>query len=294
MQKIRFIINPNSGTGKKDLLPDLINKFIDSEKYISEICLTEAPGDATELAKDAVEKEFNIVVAVGGDGSVNETAKALLKTNTALGIIPTGSGNGLARHLGISVDVEKAINIINKGTVDNIDTVSVNDRFCIGTIGIGFDAHIAHLFAKAKKRGYSTYVILVLTEFSSYKEKRFSILVDGKLYERDCFLLTFANSSQFGNNAVIAPFANIKDGIIDITIMSRFPAISAPLLIYRLMNNSIQGSRFFESMRGKEIIIKNLGSMLGHIDGEPVIFETDLNIKVNPLSIKVIVPVIEK
>ena len=294
MQKIRFIINPNSGTGKKNLLPDLINKFIDKEKYVFEICLTQAPGHATELAKDAVEKEFNIVVSVGGDGSVNETAKALFKTNTTLGIIPTGSGNGLARHLGISVDVEKAINIINKGTVDNIDTVTVNDRFCIGTIGVGFDAHIAHLFAKATKRGYSTYVILVLTEFSSYKEKRFSILVDGNLFERDCFLLTFANSSQFGNNAVIAPFANIKDGIIDITIMSRFPALSAPSLIYRLMNNSIQGSRFFESMRGKEIIVENNSSMLGHIDGEPVIFNSDLKIKINPLSIKVIVPEIVK
>ncbi len=294
MKKIRFIINPNSGTGKKDILPDLINKFIDTEKYISEICLTSSPGHATELAKDAVEKEFNIVVAVGGDGSVNETAKALFKTNTTLGIIPTGSGNGLARHLGISVDIEKSINIINAGVVDNIDTVTVNDRFCIGTIGIGFDAHIAHLFAKSTKRGYSTYVILVLTEFSSYKEKRFSILVDGQLFKKDCFLLTFANSSQFGNNAVIAPFANIKDGIIDITIMSRFPALSAPSLIYRLMNNSIQGSRFFESMRGKEIIVENNSSMLGHIDGEPVIFNTDLKIKINPLSIKVIVPEIEK
>ena len=294
MQKIRFVINPNSGSGKKNLLPDLINKFIDKKKYISEICLTNAPGHATELAKDAVEKEFNIVVAVGGDGSVNETAKALFKTNTVLGVIPTGSGNGLARHLGISVDIEKSINIINVGAIDKIDTLFINDRFCIGTIGIGFDAHVAHLFAKAKKRGYSTYVILVLTEFSSYKEKKFSILVDGQLFEKDCFLLTFANSSQFGNNAVIAPFANIKDGIIDITIMSRFPAISAPSLIYRLMNNAIQGSRFFESLKGKEMIVKNNGSMLGHIDGEPVIFNTDLKININPLSIKIIVPVIEK
>ena len=290
MKKIRFIINPKSGTGNKSKLPDMINKFIDREKLYSEVCITQSPGDGSELAKDAVEKEFDFVVAVGGDGSVNEVAKALTKCNTALGIIPTGSGNGLARHLGIPVDIIKAIKVINEGAIDTIDTLTVNERFCIGTIGIGFDAHIAHLFAKRLKRGYSTYVILVLTEFASFKEKRFSILVDGNLYERNCFLLTFANSSQFGNNAVIAPFANIKDGIIDISMMCRFPAIAAPALIYRLMNNTIHRSRFFDSLRGKNIVVKNQGSILGHIDGEPVIFNSDLEININPLSLKVIVP----
>src|SRR5205085_10027306 len=132
-----------------------------------------------------------------------------------------------------------------------------NDHFCIGTIGVGFDAHIAHLFAKAGKRGYSTYVKLVLAEFSSYGEKNFSILVDGKLYERKCFLLTFANSSQFGNNAVIAPFADVKDGIIDVSMISRFPAIAAPSLIYRLMKNSIHGSKYFSRLKAREIIVKN-------------------------------------
>ena len=181
MQKIRFIINPNSGTGKKNLLPDLINKFIDKEKYISEICLSKEPGHATQLAQEAVEKEFDIVVAVGGDGSVNETAKALIETNTVLAIIPAGSGNGLARHLGISVDTEKAINIINEGIVDSIDTVSVNDRFCIGTIGIGFDAHIAHLFAKATKRGY--FIDKVVKHNSYFIVLQFS-RADAKLFSK--------------------------------------------------------------------------------------------------------------
>ncbi len=290
MRKIRFIINPISGKGKKKNLPDLINSNIDRDKFNVEICITQSPGHATELAFEAANKEFDIVVAVGGDGSVNETAKALINKNTVLGIIPTGSGNGMAGHLGIPVDVVKAIKLFNEGKIESIDTLTVNELFCIGTIGIGFDAHIAHLFSKASKRGYSTYVKLVLTEFSSYEEKQFSILVDGILIEKNCFLLTFANSSQFGNNAVIAPFADVKDGIIDISIMGRFPVINAPGLIYRLMNNTIHRSKFFSSLSGKKIVVKNSNTLQGHIDGEPVLFNSDLFININPLSLKVIVP----
>jgi diacylglycerol kinase (ATP) len=288
-KKVRFIINPKSGTGGKENLTALINKHIDPVKFESEISFTKEAGHATVLAKEAVEKNYDIVVAVGGDGSVNETAKSLTNTSTSLGIIPTGSGNGLARHLGIPVDVVKSVELLNHGKPLSIDTLTVNEHFCAGTIGIGFDAHVAHLFAGAKKRGYSTYVKLVLAEFSTYEEKRFSILVDGTEYERDCFLLTFANSSQFGNNAVIAPFADVRDGIIEISIMKRFPAIVAPSLIYRLMKNTIHHSRYFESMRGKTIRVKNNNQLQGHIDGEPVMFTSDLAINIHPLSINVIV-----
>ena len=290
MKRIRFIINPKSGTGDKNNVIPVINSYIDKKTFQTDICITEAPGHATELSADACERGYDIVVAVGGDGSVNETAKVLVNSNTSLGIIPAGSGNGMARHLKISVNTIKAVKLLNDGKSETIDTLNVNDRFCIGTIGIGFDAYIAHLFSKKAKRGYSTYVKLVLTEFSSFKEKSFSILVDGKQYDRDCFLLTFANSSQFGNNAVIAPFANVRDGIIDISMMGKFPALAAPSLIYRLMNNTIYKSSYFNSLRGKNITVINKKIMQGHIDGEPVLFESDLNIKINPLSLKVIVP----
>jgi len=290
MKKIRFIINPKSGTGRKNNLHGLIKEFIDSEKFDVEICFTNAPGHATVLAKEAVEKLYDIVVAVGGDGSVNETAKALTGSPTALGIIPTGSGNGMARHLGIPVNPGKSLKLYGNFKVDTIDTLMVNDHFCIGTIGVGFDAHVAHLFAHAAKRGYSTYVKLVLTEFSTYKDQRFSIIVDGKSYEKDCFLLTFANSSQFGNNAMIAPNADVKDGIIDISMIRKFPAYMAPSLIYRLMNNSINHSKYFDSLRGEKIMIKNSSCIKGHIDGEPVEFNSDIQISVNRLSLKVIIP----
>ncbi len=289
-RKIRFIINPKSGTGNKSKLPSLIEKNMDPSTSDSEICITKSAGHAVELANEAVANHYDVVVAVGGDGSVNETASALVNSNTSLGIIPTGSGNGLARHLKIPVNAKKAIGIINTGTTDVIDTLSVNDRFCVGTIGVGFDAHIAHLFSHAKKRGYSTYVKLVLAEFSTYKIRKFSILVDETHIEKNCFLLTFANSSQFGNNAVIAPFADVKDGLIEISMMRKFPVFAAPGLIFRLMNNSIHRSDYFTSSRGRNIVLKNTGELQGHIDGEPVIFTNNVTINIKPLSLRVIVP----
>lgn len=289
MKRIRFIINPKSGTGNKDSLARLIEKNIDKSSTDFEICFTKEPGHATVLSKEAMEKNYDIVVAAGGDGSVNETSSPLLHSNTSLGIIPMGSGNGMARHLKIPVNTERAIRLLNEGITDMIDTLSVNDRFCIGTIGVGFDAYIAHMFAAAPKRGYSTYVKLVLTEFRSYKEKRFSIVVDGKPYEKKCFLLTFANSSQFGNNAVIAPFADVKDGLIEISMLSRFPVLAAPSLMFKLMTNSIHRSGYFNALRGSGILVKNNETLHAHIDGEPVQFTSDLLIKMHPLSLKVIV-----
>ena len=289
-KRIRYIINPKSGNKGKEELPGIIGRITDKELFDFEICHTEAPGHATVLAKEAADKNYDIVVAVGGDGSANETARGIMGSSAALGIIPTGSGNGMARHLKIPMKLEDAIGIVNLGHLETIDTLNVNDRFCIGTIGVGFDAHIAHLFAHSKVRGYSTYVKLVLGEFYSYKPKTFQIEVDGKSFSKECFLLTFANSSQFGNNAVIAPFADVQDGILDVSMMRKFPVIFAPHLIYRLMNNIIHKSRFFDMAKGTHVHVKNSGTLQGHIDGEPVIFNGDLNIRIVPSSLAVVVP----
>jgi diacylglycerol kinase (ATP) len=207
-----------------------------------------------------------------------------------LGILATGSGNGMARHMNIPMKPELALQIVNDGKTELIDTLRVNNEFCLGTIGVGFDAHIAHLFAKSSRRGFSTYAMLVLKEFSSYQPLSHELTVDGNTTSVTCFLLTFANSSQFGNNAVIAPFADVKDGIIDITLIKKISFLPAPHLIYRLMNNSIHRSRFFSMMRGKNIILKNNNSLKGHIDGEPVLFDTDLSITIVPKSLRIIVP----
>ncbi len=288
-KKVRFIINPNSGSGTKKHFTEWIKEYADEDKFTLEICLTKSPGHATELSKEAASLSYFAVVAVGGDGSVNETAKGLIGSETALGIVPTGSGNGMARHLKIPVDFQKSVKLLNTAVIERIDTISVNRHFCIGTFGIGFDAHIAHLFAKAGTRGYSTYVKLVLGEFYNYPSHQYNLIVDGKNIFKESFLLTFANSSQFGNNAIIAPFADVKDGKIDIAVVKKFNAIFAPHLIYRMMNNQLQGSRFFETMQAQEILVQNKSLLKGHIDGEPVEFEGDVKVSINPLSINVLI-----
>ncbi len=289
MKKIRFIINPKSGSTNKDSFSKWITASIDHSKFIVDIVFTNKPGHATHLAKEAADNKFDIVVAVGGDGSVNETAKALMNSSTALGIIPTGSGNGMARHLSIPMNFIKAVKLLNDHKIMPIDTLTVNGKFCIGTFGIGFDAHIAHLFAKAKTRGYSTYVKLILTEFSKYKSVNFKIIADQKEYDISSFLLTFANSSQFGNNAVIAPFANVHDGIMDISIVKKFPFLMSINLIYKMMNNSIHTSKYFDSLVAREILILNDKVIQGHIDGEPIILKGNIDLKMLPLSLNVVV-----
>ncbi len=288
--KVCFIINPRSGSKGKEHYEADILRTINRSKIDVSIRYTDAPQHATTIAAQCAKEGYDIVVAVGGDGSVNETGAGLIGTNTALGIIPTGSGNGMARHLKIPVNFIKAVDVLNRCSIELIDSISVNGRFCIGTIGVGFDAYIAHLFSKAGSRGYSTYVKLVLTEFSKYPGKDYTIELDGQLLKQNCFLLTFANSSQFGNNAVIAPFADVKDGIIDISMMNKFPAYVAPSLIYRLLHNNIHNSKYFTGYKAKEITIKNPNTLEGHIDGEPVLFDGDIKIKMLAQSISVVVP----
>ena len=289
-KKIRFIINPKSGTAPKHDIPDLINRILDKNQYDFEIAVTEGPKHATALSREAAQKNCHVVVSIGGDGSANEVAEGLLETETALAFIAAGSGNGMSRHLKIPMRIENALHVINTGKIEQIDTIRLNEAFCLGTIGVGFDAHIAHLFADSPKRGYLTYVKFVLTEFYKYKPLTYELTVDDRAFSKECFLLTFANSSQFGNNAVIAPFANVQDGIIEVSMLKNFSFLNAPSLIYRLMNNSIHHSNFFSMMKGKNIVLKNNRLLKAHIDGEAVTFNSDLHIKIMPHSLNVLIP----
>lgn len=285
--KISFIINPHSGVSRKNNLPELIERLVDKDQWEASIKFTEAPGHATILAKEASEENTKVIVAVGGDGSVNETGAGVLGSESTLGIVPCGSGNGMARHLLIPVHLEKSIQLFNSGKSEKIDSILINNRFCIGTFGTGFDAHIAHLFSKSAKRGYSTYVKLVLSEFYKYQPVRLQLEIENQKQYSEHFMLTFANSSQFGNNAVIAPHADVQDGKLDITMMNRFPALVAPALIWRLMNNSLHQSKYFTGQQTDHVKIHDCKNMLAHIDGEPVTFNGDIDIKIQPKSINV-------
>lgn len=288
-KKIRFIINPVSGNGRNIQIRDIIHKYIDKDQFDYEISFTEYAGHATQLSKEAAEKEYFAVIAVGGDGSVNEAGRGILYSNTALGIVPRGSGNGLALHLKIPIVASEAVRRINKANVTSIDSLSLNDELCMGIAGLGFDAHVAHQFAKAGKRGLSTYLKVILREYNLFPASAVEFEIEGKTFSKEAFLLTFANSSQYGNMAQIAPMADIQDGEMEICILKKVPVLKTPFFAFRLFTRSSQRSSFLEIIKAKEVTIKQwIGDHL-HIDGEPVFMHLPLKVKVNPLSIKVIV-----
>lgn len=289
MKKICFIINPISGIGRQKVIEKLIDKYLDRTKYLYEIAYTNAPKHATILAKDAVMKKTDIVVAVGGDGSVNETAKGLVGSDVAMAIIPTGSGNGLARYLNISLNLKKAMDIINNGKIIKIDTIQLNDETFANVAGIGFDAHIGWEFAKFGKRGFSSYVKVIMREFPKYKPQNFQLTIDGNTIDKKAFLISFANGSQWGNNAHIAPTADIADGIMDIAIIRDITFLNGLSIGYKLFKKTLHKSVYLEIIKAKEVIVKQ-NATIAHIDGEPIEVGNSIHIKVNPLSLNVIVP----
>lgn len=283
---ILFIINPISGTVKKSGVEHLINKNLDLSKYNYSIKHTQYPHHATEIAKQEA-NNYQLIVAVGGDGTVHEVGIGLINTNTTLGIIPMGSGNGLARHLKIPMSTKNAILLLNNFKSKPIDTVKINDTHFLGAGGIGFDAHISYLFAKATKRGFITYLKISIKEFFNYKEQDYQLIIDGKTFRRKAFLITFANSNQYGNNAFIAPQSIINDGWISIIILKKFSLLHAIPLAYKLFTKRINSSSFVEEFKINKIQIKSPHQEI-HLDGEPLLMENILNIEVLPLSLKVI------
>ena len=288
-KKVCFIVNPISGIGRQKVIEKLIDEHLDRTIFDYEIAYTKAAKHAIELSKEAASRNIDIVVAVGGDGSVNETAKGLVGSNTAMAIIPTGSGNGLARHLNIPLNLKKAMKLINNGKETRIDSIQLNNETFVNVAGIGFDAHIGWKFAKYGKRGFSSYIKVIMREFPKYKAQDFEIIIEGKSIIKNAYLISFANGSQWGNNAHIAPNADIRDGILDIAILKDFKIFSALSIGYKLFKKTLHESAHLEILKAKEVIVKQKGN-IAHIDGEPLEVGNELKIKVNPLSLKVIVP----
>ena len=283
---ILFIINPISGTVKKSGVQELIKNNLDLTKFKYTIVYTQYAGHAIEIAKKEA-KHYQIIVAVGGDGTVHEVGIGLINTNTILGIIPMGSGNGLARHLKIPMSPKKAILLLNTFKIKIIDTVKINDTYFLGAAGIGFDAHISNLFSKAKKRGFLTYLKISIREYFNYKEQEYQITIEDKIYTKKAFLITFANSNQYGNNAFIAPNSIIDDGWISIVMLKKFSLIYAIPLAIKLFTKKINSSKFVEVIKIKKAHIIS-PKQETHLDGEPSLIENSINIEVLPLSLKVI------
>ncbi|MBI2966839.1 MAG: diacylglycerol kinase family lipid kinase [Bacteroidetes bacterium] len=305
-KKIRFIINPQSGTTRKEKLRKLIPSVIDHSSYEIDIHYTGKQGHAEELSRQAVREKYFMVAVCGGDGTINEAGRALSGTPTALGIIPGGSGNGLARHLRVPLNFRKALRVINHAKITAIDTFNLNGRIVVNVAGIGFDAYIAWLFPKKKKRGFRSYANLVLREFYRYKAAGYMLESEEKKFSGEAFFITVANGSQFGSGTKIAPRARLNDGLMDVCIFRKFPMRLSPLLIARMFFNTVDRSKFYHSFRTQELILKPgitgykhfkylprelHHKLLVHLDGEPVILhENEIRVKIRPHSLRVVVP----
>jgi diacylglycerol kinase (ATP) len=287
-RKALFIINPISGGKRKDGVPELIEKYLDADAFEPVIVFSDGIAHARQIAKESVNK-FDVAVAVGGDGTVNEVASAITASNTVLGIIPFGSGNGLSRFLGIPMNAEKAIKSLGSGRIETIDSAKLNGRSFFNMAGMGFDAHISEVFSHGKKRGFFTYIKSAMQEIVKYEPQIYQLEIDGKLYEREAFMLSFANSSQYGNNAHISPTASVQDGLLDVCIIKKFPLWRFFEMGIRMVTKTSDKTSYVEIIRGKKIHVKRICPGPVHLDGEPQITGTDILVEVVPHSLKVIV-----
>ena len=293
MKNIAFIINPISGgretQSNKRKLPKLIMQTLDSSRWLPNIAFTEYAGHATELAHQYARMGFDAVVAVGGDGTVNEVARGLRDTPTALGIIPMGSGNGFARHLNIPVRPQRAIELLNHSEPISVDYGLANGKLFVSTCGTGFDALIADHFAGSSKRGFATYMQNILKDVFSYEPQTYRIVGDGLDVTHKAFLITFANANQWGYEALIAPKASVQDGKLDIMLMSSHAILGSASLALRLFAGSIDNSHFMNTLRAREVTLIREEKAPFHIDGDPVEMEKDIHIRIVEDGLRVLV-----
>lgn len=291
-KRVLFIVNPASGPQNEtaDEFAALVSAHIDSTVIDYQIAITQYALHATELSKKAVEQNMDIVVAVGGDGTVNEVASSLIGSHTALGIIPAGSGNGLAHHLKIPFNLPEAITTINTGRLLLMDTVSVNDIPFLSIAGIGFDALVADKFAGNSTRGLMSYLNIVSSEYISYQPLDYEISIDGNKDTYKALFISFANSDQFGYNTSIAPEARVDDGLMDVCIVSKIPLYSIPFVAPMLLVRQVHRTPFVDIIKASEVVVHTSDELIVNIDGEPVTMKGPLRFSLIPHSLKVVIP----
>jgi diacylglycerol kinase (ATP) len=288
--KVLFIINRYAGTSFQSAVEGRIITACAKLNLECTIEYTNHRGHATELAQHAVADGINRVFALGGDGTVNEVAQGLIHTDTALGIIPKGSGNGLARHLQIPLHVRGALELLDQHQVIQMDTLLINQQLSVNVSGIGFDAHVASQFGKNGKRGLLNYVRLVAREFSRYKEFEVQATIEEKTWTQKSFVIALANSSQFGNNARIAPLASVLDGEMEVCFVRKAPLAVAFGVVIKMFMGKTQHSHWVDVRKTKQFRVVCQSPLAFHIDGEAHPPAKEFNIEIQPASLKVIVP----
>ena len=288
-KKIVFIMNPISGTTSKAGIPKLIDSTIDKNLFDYEIKMTERAGHASQLAAEARDNHADIVVAVGGDGTVNEVARAIVHSNTALGILPCGSGNGLARHLLLPMNLRKSLEIINDCEIRDLDYGVINGYPFFCTCGMGFDAFVSMKFAQSGKRGPISYAENILKEGLKYQPETYTLEDETGTKQYKAFLISCANASQYGNNAYIAPQASMSDGLMDVVIMEPFDVIEAPQVSFDMFNKTLDKNSKIKSFKCKKLHITRSKPGVIHYDGDPVMTGADIDVHLEVKGIKMLV-----
>lgn len=283
-----IIANKFSGHGYAVKAVNFLLKYFNEKGIVYRYEYTLSRGHATVLAGQASEQGYRVVVAVGGDGTVNEVATGLLGSKTKLGIIPVGSGNGLARDLKIPMRLKGSIETLMLGNIFKIDVCRLNAQEFFCTSGIGFDALVAHKISLSKTRGFIKYIQLVIQESIFFKPLKVNITIDNINIIREVFLVTFSNAAQFGNNAFIAPQASASDGIIDVVIVNKFNKLLMPVFSIALFTGLVPKLPFVEYFKAKKIQIREADTTYFHFDGEPGDLELPTKIEFVDYKLKVI------
>lgn len=289
-KKLLLIINPIAGTSSKKGIEESVTDRLSKFGWGIDTMFTQCKGDATRLASQAVNEGYYGVLAAGGDGTVNETAIALCDTGVALGIIPCGSGNGLARHLNIPIDVDEALQVVAEDNVAPIDYGKLNGHHFFCTCGVGFDAMVSERFSRHSSRGLVTYVRSMLEEYHRFEPAEYTITIDGDILTERAFVIAACNASQYGNNAYIAPDAKIDDGLLDITIIQAASPIRTCLVGLDMMTGFINKNTIIRSFRAKAASIACESEGPLHIDGEPMRLDMPLDISCHQHGLKVFTP----
>ena len=287
-KRILFVIKPVSGGKKKTTFNKQVLEVLDLNRFDPTFKITNHANHAYELAKSAIDEQYDAVIAVGGDGTINEIGTALVGSDIPLGIVPEGSGNGLALYLGIPMNESAALRRINRFESVGIDCGKIGERCFFNIAGIGFDASVSDRFASETFRGPVGYLRTIINVISKYKPKKYILDIDGKVYEREAFMISVANSPQYGNNAYIAPNASINDGVLDVCIVHKFPLYTLPMMIFHLFNKTADQSEYVEIIPGKKICIEQEGKAPLHLDGEPMDLGNKIDIEVQGNALKII------
>ena len=285
VNKTLFILNPYAGIPPvKFIISKELRRRRDELSYYKSLSIDESG----TLIKQNFDK-YDVFVAAGGDGTVHTVASQLAGTGKLLGVLPIGSGNGFARELGFRPNIRLLLKDIGKNECFSTDVININDNLCLNVAGVGLDSFVAHSFDKLKTRGFWSYVRVTIMNYIRLRPFHAEIIIDGeKTISEDLFVLTAANTRQFGNNAFIAPAAVPNDGLLDIVMLKPFPKLLFPVFIFRLFTKRMNRSKYYLHIKtGKEVIIRTSETRF-HIDGEPVIFSGDVIINVKKDALKVL------